>query len=207
MSTKKFIVVFIAVISLFSVAANAEIVTFKFSGSVTYTNGTLATAVTGSPITGIVSYDTSVSGADLLTGYSSYSIPSPFVISASVGQHTIMAKNLNVSIWDNYGGNVEDMVWMLGGSVFVDGNSYPDGAFGFVVASGPGNTKALTSTALPSCLDVTAFDAGSTLSYGVLQSDGGSNGQILQFSIDSIISTQKCKYARKQSVKKEKNDK
>jgi hypothetical protein len=47
MSTKKFIVVFIAVISLFSVAANAEIVTFKFTGSVTYTNGTLATAVTG----------------------------------------------------------------------------------------------------------------------------------------------------------------
>jgi hypothetical protein len=44
-----------------------------------------------------------------------------------------MAKNLNVDIWDNQKGNVEDMVWMLGGSAFVDGNSYPDGAFGFVV--------------------------------------------------------------------------
>ncbi len=58
MFTRKFIAFFIAVISLFSAAASTEIVTFKFSGSVTYTDGTLATATKGSPITGIFSYDT-----------------------------------------------------------------------------------------------------------------------------------------------------
>ena len=108
-----------------------------------------------------------------------------------------MASNLNVSIWDNYGRNVEDMVEVTSGPVFVDDSYYQNGSVGFRLASKPGNTRVITRTSLPSFLDVRAFDADKSLNYGWLQSDGAEGGQLLQFSINSIVSTHKCKTEEK----------
>ncbi len=118
-----------------------------------------------------------------------------------------MANNLHVSVWDNNGSNVEDMVEIYSNPVFVDGNPYSEGSFGFVLASGSGDTKVLNSTKLPSCLDITKFDAIGFPNYGFLQRDGSSNGGLLQFTIDSITSTQQCNNAGKHYDKKEKKDK
>lgn len=172
-----------AVFLLASGVASAAVVNFQFSGTVTY-GGTLA--ATGSQIVGMFSYETDTLPSTSFDGYASYGLPAPFTLSASVAGHTVVTNNLRVSIWDNFGGNVEDMVDISGGPVAVDGSSYPNGSFGFRLASKPGNTGVLTGTSLPFSLDVTAFDAGSTLNYGWLQSDGGPSGQLLQFSVGSV---------------------
>lgn len=190
MLLRKYLAVVSVVISLVSGAASAANVTFKFTGTVTY-GGTLA--ATGSRITGVYSYDTNTLPAFSYAGFANYVIPAPSVIVAEVEGHAIVANNLNVSVWDSYGGNVEDMVDVAGGPVLVDNQAYPNGSFGFRLASMPGNTGVLTSTALPSLLDVQAFNAGPTLNYGWLQSDGGQTGQLLQFSVDSIVVLDKCK--------------
>jgi hypothetical protein len=196
MSLRKQLAVASVIFSLVSGAASAANVTFQFTGTVTY-GGDLA--ATGSRITGVYSYDTKTLPAFSYAGFANYVIAPPSVIAAEVEGHAIVANNLNVSIWDNYGGNVEDMVEVSGGPVLVDSQAYPGGSFGFRLASMPGNTRVLTSTALPSSLHVRAFDAGPTLNYGWLQSDGGPTGQLLQFSVDSIVLLQKCDYRQRRS--------
>lgn len=171
---------------LLSGAACADIVLFKFSGTVTY-GGTLA--ATGVPVSGVFAYDTATAPSASSAGYADYAISAPFSIYASVAGHSLSANNLHVTISDNAGGNVEDSISVFGGPVVLDNSSfYPEGSFGFTLASGPGSTRALTSTALPSSLKVRSFDAGPSLNYGWVQKDGAEGGQLLQFSIDSIVS-------------------
>lgn len=183
MSLKKYFVAVSAMFLLASGVASAAIVNFQFTGTVTY--GSTLAAI-GSQIGGAFSYDTSTLPSSSTGSYASYGFSAPFGFSASVAGHTVVTNNLSVTIWNNFGGNVEDMVNISGGPVLVDGSSYPNGSFGFQLASKPGNTGVLTSTALPSFFDVAAFDAGSTLNYGWLQSDGAPGGQLLQFSVDSV---------------------
>jgi hypothetical protein len=183
---KKYCIAALALFSLGSGVSSAAVVNFQFTGAVTY-GGSLAAV--GSQITGMFSYDAATLSSSSYGGFSGYTFPAPFGISANVGGHAVAANNLGISIWNNFGGNVEDMVDVAGGPVTVDGNSYADGSFGFRLASKPGSTNVLNSTALPSFFDVAAFDAGSTLNYGWLQSDGGPNGQLLQFSVNSIVSS------------------
>jgi hypothetical protein len=183
----------LSVILFLSGTANAEIVTFKFTGTVTY-GGTLA--IVGDEVTGIFSYDTKFQPRTSLQGYANYAIPAPFVISGSVGDHIIMAYNLQAAIWNNYNGNVEDMIQVSGGPVLVDNNIYSDGSFGLSLASKPGSTKALQGTNLPTCLNIGKFNAGKDLTYGWLQSDGAEGGQIIQFTIDSITSTEQCPHPK-----------
>lgn len=193
MNRVKFFSLALAAILFLSGTANAEIVTFKFTGTVTY-GGTFVTE--GSKITGIFSYDTNYEPATSLPGYADYTIPAPFVISGSVGDHIIMASNLKVLIMNNTGGNVEDLIQVYGGPVLVDNNLYTNGVFGLSLASKPGNSKALKGTKLPTCLSVRAFNAGSDQTYGLLQRDGAEGGQILQFTIDSIVAPEECHFSK-----------
>lgn len=182
---KKYFVAASAVFLLASGVANAAVSNFQFTGTVTY-GGDLA--ATGNQITGAFSYDTDALSSYTIGGHSSYSLPAPFGLSASVNGHSLVANNLHVDVWDNFGGNVEDMVDIYGGyPASVDGNLYPNGSFGFRLASKPGATNVLTGTALPSFFDVAAFNAGPTLNYGWLQRDGAPGGTLLQFSVDSIV--------------------
>jgi len=189
MNRVKLFSVTLAAILYLSGTAYAEIVTYKFTGTVTYGG---ALAAQEDKITGIFSYDTNFQPGITLPGYADYAIPAPFVISGSVGDHIIMANNLHVSIWNNYNGNVEDMMQVSGGPVVVDNTIYPNGYFGLTLASKPGCTKALGGTTLPTCLNIRKFNAGSTLTYGTLQKDGAADGQIIQFTIDSITAPEQC---------------
>lgn len=189
MNRVKIFLMAVAVILFFSGIVNAEIVTFKFTGTVTY-GGTLV--ADGTKITGIFSYDTDAKPAYELPGLVDYSIPAPFVISGSVGDHIIIAYNLRVFMLNNYNGNVEDMIEVAGGPVLVDRNLYAEGNFGFRLSSKPGNTRAIKGIKLPNCLNLHSFDAGNDLTYGWLQSDGSTGGQIIQFTIDSIAGPRMC---------------
>ena len=205
MSPKKNIVLALAGMALFSGVANADIITFKFTGTVTY-GGVLATV--GDKITGLVSYDTNTLPLNDFTGYAYYKLPAPFVISASVGDHQIIANTPSVTVADNYGGNIEDSVTVSSGPVVVDNTTlYSNGSFGFHIASNAGSTEALTNTNLPVFFDLTAFDAGPSQNYGYLQMDGSSDGQLLGFSIDSIVSPQQLPQASHNHSHRSKADK
>jgi hypothetical protein len=101
-----------------------------------------------------------------------------------VGEHRATAKNLHVSIVNNSGGNVEDMIDVYGGGgVVLDGIRYPDGNAGFRLASGPGNTKVFRSVNLREQFKISDFDG---MNYGEVLMDGSSNGSLLQFTITSM---------------------
>lgn len=193
MNRAKIFIMAVTVIFFFSDIVNAEIVTFKFTGTVTY-GGTLVTD--GARITGIFSYDTDTKPPYALSGQVDYAIPAPFVISGSVGDHIIIAHNLRVFMLNNYKGNIEDMIEVAGGPVLVDKNLYENGSFGFRLSSKPGNTRAIKGTKLPTCLKLHSFDAGNDQTYGWLQSDGGAGGQIIQFTIDTIVGPGICRYIK-----------
>jgi hypothetical protein len=184
MSQKKYVRLVAAALALFTGAAEAETVTFQFKGTITY--GSPMAVPVGTQITGTFSYDTKTSPAVTYKGYASYQIPAPNIMSASVGSHKVVTENLSVSVWNHFKGNVEDMVDVTGGPVVLDGTTFSNSAFGFRLASGPHQNNVLNSTDLPQSFDVSKFDAGSSLTYGFLQSDGGQTGTLLQFTVDSI---------------------
>jgi hypothetical protein len=166
-------------------AAKGEVVTFRFTGSVT--SGSYM-AAPGSPITGTFSYETSHNERrkDLPPGYNrtyaDYGFTTPFNMSASTNGHAIATDGMNVAVFNNNGG--ADMVTVSAYPAIVDGTTYAAGSFGLVLVTASGNTGVLHNTHLPRSYDVSQFDRG--LSYGHLQTDGSQTGQLLQFTIDAI---------------------
>jgi hypothetical protein len=183
MSLKKLMCAVAAVFSLVSGAAAATII-FQFSGAVTY--GAPMAVLVGTPIVGTFSYDTSTAPAVTYKGFAAYQIPAPFTMSATVGGHSISSSPLSISVWNHYKGNVEDFIVIDGASPVLDGTTLPDGNLGLVLASGPRNNRALNSTNLPATFNVSEFDApdGRT---GTFQRDGGPDGTLLQFTVDSLV--------------------
>lgn len=167
-------------------AASAQTLTFQFTGTVTYTHDETLAPV-GSQITGTFSYDEDTPAGITLPGYAAYQLPTS--MSATVNGHDITSDTLNVEVFDNYGGNVEDTVMVSGASVMVDDALYVDGSINLSLASAAGNTQVLLSTDLPTIYHLAAFDSdanGQNVTYGVLQSSGAQGGVMLEFEIDSI---------------------
>lgn len=163
---------------------------FSFAATVTYTDGSLSGVSVGRQFSGSFIYDPvkPPSYANSTMAYYQFGAPSKIV--ANVAGHQLASTSLDVSVVNNFGGNVEDGIHISGGyPLSVDGRPLPNGSFGFVLYSKPGNTGVLTSTDLPLSYDVGAFDAHSSLNYGWLQRDGGQTGRILQFSISSIAAS------------------
>jgi hypothetical protein len=170
-----------ALLSLASVAANAEIIEFRFTGTITY-GGNLAAI--GDPITGTFSYDTdSKPRIRDKNGYANYSPLAPASMSITVGAHTVTTERLIVDIWNNFGGNVEDMVDVTSFPPTVDGELLPNGSMGFRLASAALNRGVFKTIHLPESYNVGAFDG---MNYGFLQRDGAQDGTLLQFTVGSI---------------------
>ena len=167
-------------------AASAATLTFQFTGTVTYTQDATLAPV-GSQITGMFSYDEDTPAGITLPGYAAYQLPSS--MSATVNGRDITSDILNVEVFDNTGGNIEDMVSITGTTVMVDVMLYIDGSIGLSLASAAGNTQALSGTDLPTIYHLTAFDSnasGQSGTYGWLNSSGAQGGQLLAFQIDTI---------------------
>lgn len=188
MSVKNFAraLVAAAALAVAGVATGATL-TFQFTGTVTYGAG--MSVPVGTPITGAYSYDTKTDPVDHTKGYSYYQIPLPHIISATVAGHTITTERLTVRVVNNSKGNAADLLDVTGWPMVLDGTTFPDGVLGFVLSSAPRHRKALHGTKLPHSVDVPAFDADASLSYGVLQINGGQDGTLLQFRVDSITAT------------------
>jgi hypothetical protein len=184
MSPRNFASVLASVLALAANSSSAETIVFQFSGTVVY--GAPMAVLPGARIAGTYSYDTKTDAAITNKGFADYQIPAPHTMSATVDGHTISTSNLHVTVWNHMRGNVEDMVQVFAGPVVLDGTTFADGALGLALASAPRNNKALKNTKLPSTLNVADFDAGPSLTYGTFQRDGGPDGTLLQFSVDSI---------------------
>lgn len=175
-----------AALLMFAGAASAETLMFQFKGTVTYTRDA-AFAPVGSQIQGTFSYDEDTPPAAINDGYAAYQ-PESF-LSGTVNGHTIVSDQLNLEVFDNMGGNVEDMAVVSGGPIMVDDDLHVSGSLGLSMASGPGSTETLRDTRLPTIYHLEAFDSdanGQQVTYGWLQENGAQGGQILQFEIDSI---------------------
>jgi len=159
---------------------NAEMLTFRFKGTVTY-GGALASV--GDEVTGHFCYDTDAIPGIRLDGYASYQVDPECRFVVRVGAHKATSRNLSVSIFNNFGGNVEDMIDVYGQSAVVDGTEYPNGIVGFRLATGPGNTKVFRSVNLRERFKIEDFDS---MNYGEVLMNGSSNGTLLQFTITSI---------------------
>ncbi len=180
MFCKKMLAVASATLLMLAGAASAETLTFQYTGTVTYTRDA-AFAPIGSHIQGRFSYDENTAGSIVSAGYASYQ-PASFM-SAIINGHTIISDRLGVDVFDNQGGNVEDMAVVSGFPIMVDDALLVDGSFGLSLASGPGSTGALQGTGLPTIYHLDAFNSAA---YGWVQENGNDGGQILQFQIDSI---------------------
>ena len=172
-----------ALLSLASVAANADIIEFRFTGTITYAYADTLAAV-GDPITGTFSYDTrSKPRIRDKNSYANYSPLAPASISIAFGSHTVTTERLIVDVWNDFGGNVEDMVDVSGFPPALDGESLLNGSMGFRLASAASNRGVFRTIQLPESYDVGAFDG---MNYGYLQRDGTQTGTLLQFTVDSI---------------------
>lgn len=160
--------------------ANAEVLTFHFKGTVTY-GGPFATV--GDEVTGHFCYDTDTDVRFRQDGYANYAAPPECKIVVRVGTLKATSKQLSISIWNNFGGNVEDMLDMAGNTATIDGVDYPNGTVDITLATGPGNTKVFRSTNLRERFKIADFDA---MSGGVVQTDGSPTGARLYFTITSM---------------------
>jgi hypothetical protein len=176
-----------AAFAFLAATAHAEIITFRFTGTVTYST---YLAPVGTQITGVFTYDTKSSPTidpksqhAGVVGYRAYRSDIP--VTAQVNGHTISSQFLTVDVFNNLGGNAEDMVWINGPYVTVDGTYFANGSLGLALASAYGHKTALPNANLPTSYDVSQFDAPG-LTYGYLQMDGSQTGTLLQFTVDSI---------------------
>ena len=184
MSLKNISSIVALVLSLAASAVGAKTITFKFSGQVTY-GGPMA-VTTGTAVVGTFSYDLNADPGIKLKNYAQYQFQSPAIMKVSFGGHAVTSDLLDVSLMNNTKSNVGDIVDVTGTSPVLDGTTLSNGAVGFRIASAYDNNAALKSTRLPRHFQVKKFDAGPTMNYGYLQADGGQNGMLLEFSMDSI---------------------
>jgi hypothetical protein len=171
---------------VFAGAATAEVLSFQFTGTVTYSRDA-AFAPVGSPVRGTFSYEEGTAPEYHFPGQAYYM--SPESMSATVNGHEVTSDRLGVDVFDNTGASPEDMAIVTGYPVMVEDQLLVDGTMGLYLMSAQGSTEALPNTDLPTIYHLEDFDinANSVITnYGYLQEDGGQTGTIVYFSVDSI---------------------
>lgn len=178
-----------------SACAQAEIFTFNFTGTVTYSDGTLAGVAEGTPINGQFSYDvhTWADKDPHYPEYAYYGFGRESYLRLQLGSNTLLAgasneapSNLSASVYNNTRSNAEDMFIISAYDARLNGATSTDSNLGFQLASQYGSTGALSSTALPRNFNLAAFDAGETLNYGWFMQYSRPDQLVMYYRIDSI---------------------
>lgn len=172
--------------ALSALALAAHAYEFDFTGRVTYADSSLSGVTSGTLLQGhfLAEGPSNAYSSFNWDDEASYRFASG-QISASIGGHTISANSPSISIYDNLGANIEDGFSMSSGyPLIVDGKTYLNGAFGFILVTKPGNTGVIHNLDLPTQIDVSTFDGHS--SYGFMQRDGAPGGLILGFDVLSV---------------------
>lgn len=166
--------------------AHAEPISFLFTSTVNYTDGTLSGVNVGTQFSGQFSYESTSLPYSSNGNSAFYSQAGTFShISAEIAGHKIETDNLSIDIWDNLNGNIQDHFRATGRAPQVDNIQLANGLFNIDLASWYKNDSALNGTSLPTTLDLAAFDAP-LWNYGLLLRDTSQSGTILQYTIDSL---------------------
>jgi hypothetical protein len=164
----------------------AQAYELTFTGRVTYTDGSLSGVTVGGTVQGSFKGENPQAFVPF-PGFPNivvYGFDSALV-SVSVAGHTIASKGGEISILDNFGGNVEDHFEVFGAPITIDGVNFASGTVSFALASKPGSTGALASAALPSQINLAAFDA-LTWNQGVVLRNGAQGGTVFGYQILSV---------------------
>lgn len=169
-----------------AMTAHAQAREFQFIGTV---DQGLPMAPAGSKVTGTFTYNVATKPEMLIGapsgkayGYANYIVAHR--ITAKVNGHTLTSPVTVVDVVNNFGGNVEDSVSVYSQSPMeLDGTQFPEGSFGFYLASGWSQTHVLNDTALPHRFHVRRFDG---MNYGWAIAHGRPDGALLSFVIDQI---------------------
>jgi hypothetical protein len=151
----------------------AQAYELTFTGRVTYTDGSLSGVTVGGTVQGSFKGENPQAFVPF-PGFPNivvYGFDSALV-SVSVAGHT-------------FGGNVEDHFEVFGAPITIDGVNFASGTVSFALASKPGSTGALASAALPSQINLAAFDA-LTWNQGVVLRNGAQGGTVFGYQILSV---------------------
>jgi hypothetical protein len=69
----------------------------------------------------------------------------------------------------------------------LGGTTFSDRVLAIVLSSVPGDNSAIKNQKLPKDLYLSRFNNPGVPNYGVLQANGGPDGTLLQFSIESLV--------------------
>ncbi|WP_427914489.1 hypothetical protein ACPWT1_06055 [Ramlibacter sp. MMS24-I3-19] len=164
-------------------AASAGTVGFEFEGVVTYATDL---APVGTRVQGRFAWDADAAPLSTpIPQIAFYGAPAVLPLTVSVGPHTIVAYDVHVTMFNDLGGNAEDMIDIGGIAPAVDGTTYPNGSFGIRLASGPGSTDVFQDLSLPRHPWLKDFDSQG-LNSVQLRVDGSSNGVVLDIRIDKL---------------------
>ena len=173
---KKFITALVASACL---CAGAEVVHFKFTGTVTYAS---TMVVVGEQVTGSFSYDTRLKPtvkyvhADVAL----YQIPASMPITGQVGNVTVSAINVQAHVEDNVkDGGAADLFAIGGTNPVVNGVQCGSSSV-YDITLGSGNGKALKSFQLPEAFDLSLYDI---FAIGRVICD---DQFLFQFNVDTI---------------------
>jgi hypothetical protein len=167
------------VLGLHGLAA-AEVVTFEFRGTVSYST---YLAAPGTPVVGRFSWDASAPTVVYNPGSypcSIYQAPYTGAFSARVGEHTIGSDAVDVWVCNDTGSNIPDLLTVNGRAPVLDGTTFADGNLG--LAMGSTSDAVFRDTSLPRHLEAVRFQDPT----GLLTIGGTNEDMLLQFTIDSI---------------------
>jgi hypothetical protein len=164
---------------------SAEMVAFEFCGHVVTTT---PMARAGTPVMGRFSWDTSapVIFPEGVTWLSFYSPPYTGPFTFTVGRHSVSAESTGVTVFNDTGSNVADMI-DIGGNypIVIDGTVFDRGYFSIRLATSAANTSVFQDTSLPANLDVADFDS-QNMNYFQMFSGVVSNEVLLDATVEWI---------------------
>ncbi len=171
------------VLSFLSCHTMAAVVGYTFTGSVNEVGQPVfgISPAIGSAVTGRFTFDTTLAPTNVTSFSAHYQIYVPYELEAFIDGKRIQSDGFfGVDVQNDFGGNVEDTLFVGSQPAIVDGIQTLDGVFSLSFASTNPNTFA--DTGLPAYLNLSDFDAWH---YGTF-TRAGNNFEIIQFSIDSI---------------------
>jgi hypothetical protein len=167
-------------------AANAEVRTFEFTGTINYSVD--PTVPLGTKLHGRFSYDDTTPNYSPTAGvglYESYTF-----MSGDYLGHLVETAHVSIGVYNDFG-HAWDTVTIVGGyPLMLDDEVMTDGTFSIMLTTRPKVTNVVNDVRLPTSYNVA--DWSPTLSYGQLRRDGSEPGTILQYSIDSIVAVDAC---------------
>jgi len=179
-------------LAMTTLSVQAEVIEFDFTGTVTYTDQTLAGVDLGKQLTGRFTYDSATAPSSVFGDAAAiYNLGADTTMSITLGDYHFLGGDAAAYVLDGVGSNQYDGFAIGAGDplFFQNGVPVPYGLLAISLSSKVGNTGVLSGLSLPTSLDASAFDSDDTsLSYGEIRL-GGAAVTAVRFQVNQITAT------------------